>query len=355
VQCGLSSDCPTGYDCSSENTCQPADAGTPPAGCSTNSDCTTAADPYCDVNTGMCVACTADIQCGTGSCISNVCTGVGPGGDAGSSERDAGTAERDAGTTAVDAGPSGVDAGRPSRDGGVPADGAVGANCTVSPDSCASGETCEALTPTTNECVAPCSRAGECPGTSICIEGEDCLAPCSTSTDCGRPDFVCDTLDTPSFCIPDCRLQASHFCILGTSCVASTGICTELPCGEQQGATTCPAGDACYLDWACSEGCTTDSDCANGFTCQGGTCSDSYNACSDAAPCDGLLDECVGGSGSTGVCLNECEDDTNCPAGQNCEDLGGTCAQSCGFGQSCPSGTTCQFVTINFTLDCLPP
>lgn len=208
---------------------------------------------------------------------SNDATGPAEGGgssDAGGTLNGGGT--RDAGGESdggrrSDAGPP-ADGGLNPPDAGmsIPPNGAIGADCTTAPDSCASGDQCGSAGTVTNFCTVACDTG--CPSNTVCLAGF-CYADCTSPSDC-RAGFVrVPVSGQPGYCYPDCRAAGS--CVYGNTCNTTSGVCATDACGEQ-GGTCSTAGDVCYDNLACVRGCSTDSDCRAGMTCSGGACSDSY-------------------------------------------------------------------------------
>jgi hypothetical protein len=261
----------------------------------------------------------------------------------------------DSGQPPMDAGQP--DSGQPQPDAGmgfdagsipIDPDGGLGGNCTQVPDTCTPPATCTQVSATTYECTLGCD-----PNFAPCIQGTCvypgiCAAPCTMNSDCGRADFVCQT--QTGGCEPDCRLQGSDYCLYGQPCDPDTGLCTSVPCGTQGG--QCPATDVCYNEYTCAPECMSDMDCPHNMTCVGGACTDTYQSCSTTQLCGGYLDLCYLVNGSSGVCLNECSSDSNCPSGQNCGDLGGLCAKSCTSDGDCPAGSSCDTSSVPFSFLC---
>lgn len=157
-----------------------------------------------------------------------------------------------------------------------------------------------------------CREDGDCGTNELCVDfpGGYCTADCG-SMDCPSGSS-CVQVDRATFlCLADCDPSA------------------EAPCRAGYGCTTDPS-----LGNICIPGCTTNDDCASDLEC----------------------DE-AGGSAGEGACFDpsanvgdECEEDTECPAGNFCfrEAFGGWPSGACvAFGcdpvadSGCGEGATC--------------
>ena len=332
VDCGgdVCAPCGTVKDCSTES-----------CGCSSGSDCATG---VCELSSFTCVAtatcsdgvqnqdetdvdcggscescpaqsaCTADADCGSGSCVDGACL--------------AGTCDNQT----QDGDETGVDCG------GSCAPCAAGTEC-ISDADCASRVCTES-----GACAEPtCSdgvRNGRESGVDCGAESE--CGPCAVDAQCGD-DYDCQTFV--------CDAQ-TNTCMAATCTDAvQNGDETGVDCGGNCG--PCAAGTACSDAADCASGvCTDAGECAaptcsdgtrngneTGVDC-GGTCPD---GCPNGAACE-LRTDCQSEQCVTNVCIaDHCNNDSlDAALGETGVDCGGPDCAACPDDAGCTEGSDCH-------------
>jgi hypothetical protein len=218
-----------------------------------------------------------------------------------------------------------------------------------------------------NDCDGTTDESAECPGGSVCIEGQ-CLLPCTGG------EFSCPggSKCVNNYCVPDkcakVTCQPSERCVDGKcvekcasvtcaeheKCEPATGLCVDDSCYSKG----CPSGETCvgYLcvkdpcppgrcpaDQVCIEGQCFDSclnvKCAPGEACSKGKCVKS--------PCEGYP------CSSNFICkvvngLPSCVEDpcrvVTCLKGQVCRD--GACVADPCATVRCPEGMRCEISSL---------
>ncbi len=240
---------------------------------------------------------------------------------------------------------------------------------TVSVCNCREEEYCRFLGVTycLSDDTPPCSLANQnCPSGQICDpQLLACLRTCTLTSDC-EADELCAALDgndrvracrAPIGDEPHCT--ANHFLYAGRCNRAAEPACTT-NVGCPQGYACAPysvAGHQCTCtDLSLCTRCSSNDDCPNGATCEGGTCD--WDTCADGVcpagqTCAHWLARseppvayggviypgepiCVRpGAGSIG---------TRCAASSDCESLvcaNEVCAERCAITSDCEAGQTC--------------
>jgi len=357
VACVANRDCGIGFTCTN-NSC----VGT--GGCFANSDCKTAADPVCNVNTRTCVQCMASTDCtsaNTPVCnADHVC--VSSAGCSSDSDCAAPTPRCSTGGACVQCLST--------------ADCANGLTCSVShtcvqpsattcdPQSdggtdsdCASSSATPHCLPgsagsSSGTCVA-CVTTDQCPPADICATGNTCQPlRCTGNSDCQNPAApVCNTAASPPGCVAclqssDCAnggtCQADHTCLAPVSaCVDDSGCASNAAdphCAIVSGGTNkCVA---CRLTGQCgSSACPND--CGAGQVCGQGNLCVNVSCTSDAQCTDPRRPHCqTGANGAAGTCV-QCVSASQCAVGDRC-DSDNTCQPICTTAtqaQDCPTGT----------------
>lgn len=204
-----------------------------------------------------------------------------------------------------------------------------------------------------------CGSSRQCvSGTCALDEGADggvCVEQCPASGACpaGQLCAVDGRISSRAFCLPPTESLANgDDCSNGRQCVG--GRClpwgNRTQCGRACDSTcVADAGLACVVDEFAGEGCLplveTSGVCGSNRECSSVTC---YDAPYDAG---------VG----AGVCVGECGDDSQCPAGMACLPLTGTterrcvplqdaraAGETCVRADECASGRCAQFVAPEF-------
>ena len=255
-----------------------------------------------------------------------------------------GDGEADAGITfmppapAIDAGfDGGFDAGP-----GIP----VGIACTTDAE-CGEGAYClsEAEGFADGYCTAPCVVDDECPSGSACIEAGGGMSLCLDSCDPAATERECRSFygcasgfGIPSpVCIPGCTDDSD--CPPGRSCNPAGG-------GECYNPAASPY-DPCEGSIDCNDGERCNSEYRRGWP--GGMCG--------AFGCDPMADtgcpedgHCIpGGRSGFGRCIDGCETDTDCRAGYACRAPDAypdrlVCTAACTADDQCTT-TTCDETT----------
>ena len=190
------------------------------------------------------------------------------------------------------------------------------------------------------QCVGPdsCQVDGDCPGTTLCIQGKCVRSECDSNGDCPNGKVCqnglclanpCDGVQCKSgeicqagTCVASC---AGVFCPTGEICVA--GQCTSDPCKDK----TCAQDEICVGGQCVKDTCQQDS-CRGGRICVAGKCVDD--------PCKHVT--C--GAGQTckdGQCTGDraCQTDSECPNGGVC--LSNKCAPPSCYTESCKGDQLC--------------
>ena len=243
-------------------------------------------------------SCAVDSDCSNGAvCFQGLCRSSNSSSDAGN---DAGSTVQDTGSSAQDTG------GVTPVDAGVTPPADTGA---VTPD--AGGDQCQ-----NDDC--PCEDESDCPYDHYCNRRDGQCAPLPPGT-C-RDDRSC----TGNCNIPEGRTVGR--------CVDCQ---VDADCAGQAPRTRC-LNNTCRLP----EGqCENNTDCANGQTCVDGACEGGggnngggCNAQNCPPPGQCLANQCIGGGGGGGQ--NQCTDNSDCAANEQCLDLQGMamCMQRCNEG-----------------------
>ena len=245
-----------------------------------------------------------------------------------------------------------------------------------------------------------CANTGGCGG--VCVAGSAGTsantATCTSDTDCAS--LYCDDPgDGTRRCMTPC-LGGDGLCFAGEVCAAGPSSCGGcLPpdfvngargLGEPCAADTDCGSGACLLDGAfryCTEACTADVECVEGFHCREGSCARGDRS-STGEVC-AVTEDCVGGDtcegeGARRFCTHPCTTDGACPEGFACTDglcdtdlrvdgepcasddqcLGGTCGDTpagrrctsaCGAGAPCAPGLECRRLGDGADAVCTPP
>lgn len=307
-------------------------------------------------------------------------------------------------------------------DGGQ-SDGCCPAGCTAATDADCSqmggagdtGAACDADGDCTDGvCVTPdlqaeftggyctnlgCQTDGDCSGDGSCEQidgGSACFDTCNTDADCRTSEgYVCNTntFDT-SVCVPgggngtpgngdaggacmtdaDCGPAGYGFCITEAIDPEFTGgyCATAIDCSTG----TCGGDNICiplFQDGttACIDGCTTDTDCRTGYSCQdisqngSGVLSclpapapvtgETGIACTSDMDCD-AAEICIGEDDGFpgGYCSRQCQSDAECPTGSLCSSFG-VCSDSCDTATpDCRAGYLCGDADQNGSDECWP-
>jgi Cys-rich repeat protein len=295
--CAQPSDCPQNETCGADGQCHPGDCTT--TQCLAGYTC--AIDPNTD--TASCVPGTGGSTTGTGGtggtgATTTTTTTGGTGGTGGTTTT----------TTTTTTGGTGGSTGTPIYCG--------------HPSDCAAGSTC-----TTDGTCQP----GACTatGTNACIYGYSC-----TSGTCAS--------STPGACNADSDCASGQVCIAGSD--GKGGVCTVAAnqCFDQ---SQCSSGEDC-VSGKCILGCTSDTQCRDGYTCNTTTnvCSTASKPCTVTNDCGSASLVCVAGacvprSGPTGTCTNPGDvwDENGCVPNQAPTF---TC-QNDGVQDACNAGSIC--------------
>ena len=169
------------------------------------------------------------------------------------------------------------------------------------------------------EPTAPCSDDAECAAGEVCIDG-DCLVSCSSDADCDD-GFACNT---PSASGP-------------IADPAPPAPCPEddLECEESKPEPP-PAGENAGVCIEAPTSCSSDADCGPGELCKGAPTRSSGSSGGGGEGAPPSMDEGEdkdsdeGGEAASGICVpagnngweSECEEDSDCPAGMICDEIG---------------------------------
>lgn len=340
--------------------------------CVVNADCNESGKPFCQVDTGLCLACRGDGDC-DGNPNGERCN------DAWQcvqclSDTDCG--DRNAPKCKVDAGICGkCNADSDCPNGSVCRDDATcdlgpedGEPCTAA-GTCAPGFACAGQT-----CRTECDLyEPECPTGRVCgliardgravmkNNGEPVAACVETGTGAG-PGIACND-STPCradlFCVPDSTNggECRRFCAPGSADVCSVGdVCVPIPIGEGGEAVGVCSSDDTWLT-----ACSTDADCDTGLGCMPfleddllvGRCQfsdgtgEALAACTDDADCRSDFCLPMQQNSTAGFCFGACETDTDCGTEGLCVEYtfnvgnGGTATMN-GCRASCLSDADCE-------------
>jgi MYXO-CTERM domain-containing protein len=226
-----------------------------------------------------------------------------------------------------------------------------------------------------NNCDGKVDENAECPGGSVCLEGQ-CMLPCSGQEFSCPGGYKCIN----GYCIPDkcggATCTPSEKCLNGKcvekcvgvtcgeheACEPATGKCVDASCYTKG----CPAGERC-VDFACVKDPCPPGLCPADQVCIAGTCYDSClnvkcapgESCSKGTcvknPCEGYPCEsnfvCKVVNGSPRCEADPCRS-VSCPRGQVCSD--GKCIADPCATVRCPTGLACV-VTAAGEADCRVP
>ena len=283
------------------------------AACTSTTQC---ADQVCDTRTGMCAACDGDF----GTAAASACAPGAPYCVGGSCEttRCAADAECGAGQWCDGLGGAGTATCEPKTATGIRVPGGA-CDATLGARACVSG----ACDPADDVCGLGLGQGG-CASDSECHDGI-CIATgpnagkceeCASASDCSGATPLCDPAsNTCVACASssDCS-GATPVCTLSThTCVACAG---DNGTGNAQACATSSA-PYCTATGGCGK-CAQNSDCAGGGHA-GAIC-----------------------NVATGACGDTCASDSDCAAGQWCEDVPGgsqTCQPEVPNGEGVPGGT----------------
>jgi hypothetical protein len=324
VACTDDAGCPSGFTCFSAvagrpNQCRPISGscdGCLATGCASGQYCSTpdGGTPVCVNQAATCGACTADVECASGS----KCVQVGTDGRRFCLEECAGAADCAADEQCLPRGASQVCA--------PISNSCSDAECTLDPTSC-TGETPN-FNPDSCECVG-CAADTDCNAGEICIPTTgECTAagePCTRITDCASPN-ICNT-----------EIGRCVECITAGDCpsgeICSRGVCSEC---------TCPEGQTCNLVGECVTGgdpgaCTSDAECQTlavelGYTGTVAAACDNRPGgvgCYIPGVCNGNILDALGGGGGLPIPIPGLGD-------------AGTGGTGDPFNAPCPAGTTCS-------------
>jgi hypothetical protein len=293
--CDVSSDCPGGYACGTDQRCH---LGTTPpsAACAASSDC------------GPGQVCGADSQCHGGDCTTHGCSsgyvcklsgGVAQCTATGTSKADAGTPGAKS-TCATD------------RDCATPAGSKCLSGACVAPaDQCADATQCPTGQCVQGACTPSCSDTKPCPTGYACDTGKGVCTnnpgPCTSSAQCAGGN-VC----VEQRCVAPC--SASGACAAGLVCVDGGCIADEKPvfsCAKDGVQDACQPGSVC-LRRSCYIGCDAD---AGADACKS---ADKFNVCKAVSTSSGSYSVC----GSAQNLGTECDPTQNktCTPGLVCID-----------------------------------
>lgn len=258
---------------------------------------------------------------------------------------------------------------------------------------CTLGGTCGASPDVVGQ---PCTRDGECatgicrsagwPGgycTTVCTSDDQCGAGnhCAFSSDgsglcvvscqgvCPRAGYVCADLDGDGAreCVPGGTSSGSHVgdpCTSVADCSGNVGaVCIPPPEGGPNGyctvrcgagARTCPSGSHCGFNSGnsvCLQDCQQSSECQAGNVCTDWD-GDGISECTPGKPVGGACTgdaECASGHCATastgfegGYCTQPCTSTSECPAGSACDPTSAQCVKTCTSSLDCRgSGYAC--------------
>ncbi len=293
------------------------------------------------------VACSLDVECGSGFCVDGVCCNSACGGNV--------TTDCQACSVAAGA----------SADGTCTTK-AMGTSCTDG-NACTTGDTCNGVatscqvgTAVTCTASSSCHDVGVCdPGTGVCsnplkANGSSCTDgdACTTGETC-----TAGTCGAPTSTV---TCTASDQCHTAGTCNPATGVCSNplSPVG-----TACEDGNLCTVNDVCVLGtCTTGgpkvcvalSQCHDAGTCDLGTglCSNPTKAngttCSDSNACTSG-ETCTAGTCGTPSSTVTCTASDQCHDAGVCDTTSGLCSNpakangtTCNDSSACTTGETCQ-------------
>jgi hypothetical protein len=428
-RCGTSAckaTCSADADCVAPATCAGGSCGLKPPG-ATCADGTECASGFCAQSvccktdcTGTCLTCALGATAGTctpvlagGADPTNTCVNAGAAscGSTGFCDGKGACALYAAGTACA---PPSCAVGGTTETLGRSCDGA-GACKPASTQSCApytcNGSTCNATCVADADCVAPaicdllknkcgdqhrlgesCASDGDCVTGSSCVDGVCCAtASCGTCLACNVTghegtcsEVPADAADPHGRCAPSppcgfvgtcdgagaCKNAAT-----GTSCgTASCANAMLTPLGTCTGAGTCKqtpvgcGGYMCAAGAACLTTCTGNGDCAAGYTCASGSCTNltpNGSGCTDGTQCISghCIEKVCCGAASCSAC-SSCavpgKAGTCQPVAKGGADPLGTCVvtgiSTCGTIGTCdgngacalyPAGTACGAASCN--------
>ena len=170
-----------------------------------------------------------------------------------------------------------------------------------------------------NDCDGETDEMAECPGASVCVNGQ-CLLPCTPG------EFTCPggTKCKDGYCQPDACNQVT--CKETERCVDGKCIdkCSGVVCSDHEKCD--PKTGQCVDDSCVTKGCPSGESCVD-YTCV-------PNPCPPGKCPDGQM--CIDGK-----CYDTCANVT-CPKGQVCSQ--GVCTSDPCAGITCPSNHTCKVV-----------
>ena len=223
-------------------------------------------------------------------------------------------------------------------------------NDTCEPESTCSNTKCKAMTGdnyTGNVCVTSYDNKKDCG----CNDNADCKSGyhCNAAMlMCVKDDSSCSATECKAatgiyyfgnVCIDDgyggkmCGCTKDSECNTGYTCDVDT--CVNNSCDSNY---DCAAGYICDNNTCVkSSGCSSDSGCPAGYVCDNGTCVTS-STCSSNSGCP------AGYICDNGTCVKPsgCSSDSGCPAGYICDN--GTCKKpsGCSSDSGCPAGYICD-------------
>lgn len=204
----------------------------------------------------------------------------------------------------------------------------LGSICDLKNARCTDKAAPDCPTPVDEHCGAACNIncRTQTPGRPYCLNNQVCVA-CRRDADCSAGNFCLSGTCTPCtedrHCGPSCQR-------CGTSLVIDNGAAE--PRSQPTATPFCIVDkDKNVANAYCAQ-CRSDSDCGDGHTCSGGTCSP-VTACDPA---------CQPGEICFGNKCVQCFADSQCPCG-SCID--GKCSDKCATNQDCEGNQCCQKTT----------
>ena len=201
-----------------------------------------------------------------------------------------------------------------------------------------------------------CTLSSECPTYTTCQGGACAPLECASSADCPTTDVCVQNAEGLNVCTA-IECISNEDCVEPWICISNLCVSTEIaPCSEDE--------SACLFDMDCCStkcdgetkicvpftGCTGDSACAAGETCdlKTGECSPEATEgctpenCPDGT-CDSGTDTCVPNGNDPYICML-CETDEQCGDAGDCVGLGGlnSCLPTCVTNGDCESGYKCH-------------